>query len=275
MADGPELEQQASSERSRAYLGRAKVLIHKLVFEADKSCEARPLDGKNVSRLHNIFELEGCSRLDPDNYVPTLINRKVLADALGKGGSLDVSLGGCGELSLLEVEEPLICLHGRHRLAAATRYFFQPEQKWWIVDLYLDGMGADLSSRDLVSLLIPSQDLNPSVVTALKEAYSNSRNFCDGDIFRNLRYCQLRNDEAGAGKWMARLSESKQTDVAQLQNMAKKTPEMAALQDALDALLPFVGLWSPVSIGVFHRLLTLRCPEVTTAHIMPTLLTFC
>ena len=275
MADDPDQEQQAFSERSRAYLGRAKILIHKLVFEADKSCEARPLDGKNVSRLHNIFELKGCSRLNPDNYVSTLINRKVLTDALGKGGSLDVSLSGCGELSLLEVKEPLICLHGRHRLAAATRYFFQPGQKWWIVNLYLDGMGADLSSWDLVSLLIPSQDLNPSVITALKEAYSNSRNFCDENIFRNLRYCQLRKDEAEAGKWMARLSQSKQADVAQLQNMAKKNPEMTGLQDALDALLPFVGLWSPVPIGIFHRLLTLRCSEVTKAHIMPTLLTFC
>jgi len=200
MIDDPELKQQTSSERSRAYLGRAKILIHKLVFEVDKFCEARPLDGKNVSRLHNIFELEGCSRLNPDNYVPTLINRKVLTGALGKGGSLDVSLGGCEELSLLKVEEPLICLHERHRLAAATRYFFQPEQKWWIVNLYLDGMRADLSPRDLVSLLISSQDLNSSVVTALKEAYSNFRNFCDEDIFRNLRYCQLRNDEAEAGK---------------------------------------------------------------------------
>ena len=275
MADGPDLEQQASSERSRAYLGRAKILIHRLVFEADKSCEVRPLDGKNVSRLHRIFELEGCSRLDPDNHVPTLIKRKVLADALGNGGSLDVSLGGCGEPSLLEVEEPLVCLHGRHRLAAAKQYFFQPEQKWWIVDLYLDGMRADFSSRNAVSLLTPSQDLNPSVITALKEAYSNSRNFCDGDIFRNLRYCQLRKDKAGAGKWMARLSQSKQADIAQLQNMAKKNPEMAALQDALDTLLPFMGLWSPVQIGIFHRLLTLRCPEVTTAHMMPTLLKFC
>ena len=156
MADDPDLEQQAANERNRAYLGRAKILIHKLVFEADKSCEARSLDLKNVSRLHRIFELEGCSRLDPDNHVPTLINRKVLADALEKGGRLGVSLGGCGEPNLLEVEEPLMCLHGRHRLAAATRYFCHPEQKWWVVDLYLDGTGADLSSSGPVSLLIAS-----------------------------------------------------------------------------------------------------------------------
>ncbi len=80
------------------------------------------------------------------------------------------------------------------------------------------------------------------MVTALKEAYSNSRNFCDENIFRNLRHCQLRNDEAGAKKWMAQLLESKQIDVAQLQNMTKKIPKMVALQDALNALLPFVSL---------------------------------
>ena len=111
------------------------------------------------------------------------------------------------------------------------------------------------------------------MVTALKEAYSNSKNFCDGDIFRNLRYCQLREDVTGAGKWKARLSESKQADIAQLEKMSKKDHEMAALQDAMDGLLPFQGLWAPLELGVLHRVLTLRCPEVSTAHFIPTLLT--
>lgn len=275
MIDDSELKQQISSERSRAYLRRTKIFIHKLVFKVDKFCETRSLDEKNVSRLHNIFELKDCFQLNSDNYVLTLINRKMLTDALKKDESLNVSLSDCEELSLLKVKELLICLHEHHRLAATTRYFFQSKQKWWIVNLYLNDMRTDLFSRNLVSLLISSQDLNSSVITALKEAYSNSRNFCDENIFCNLRYCQLRNDETEAEKWMTRLSESKQTDVAQLQNMIKKISEMIALQDVLNVLLFFVSLWSSVSIDVFHRLLTLRCSEVTTAHIMSTLLTFC
>ncbi len=124
MINDSKLKQQASNERSKAYLRRAKILIHKLVFKANKFYEARPLDEKNVSRLHNIFELKGCFWLNSNNYVPTLINRKVLANALGKGESLDVSLGDYGELNLLKMKESLICLHGRHRLATTTRYFF-------------------------------------------------------------------------------------------------------------------------------------------------------
>jgi len=129
MINDSELKQQISSERSKAYLRRAKILIHKLVFKINKFCETRSLDEKNVFRLHNIFELKDCSRLNSDNYVSTLINRKMLTDALKKDESLNVSLSDCEELSLLKVKESLICLHERHRLAATTRYFFQSKQK--------------------------------------------------------------------------------------------------------------------------------------------------
>lgn len=107
------------------------------------------------------------------------------------------------------------------------------------------------------------KDLNTTVVSALTEQYSNSRNFCDGDIYRSLRYCQLNGDKIGEGKWTARLWDTKLRDVIQLQNMAKKDPEMAKFQESLDALLPFAGLWPALQIGTFHRLLTLRCPEVS------------
>lgn len=95
------------------------------------------------------------------------------------------------------------------------------------------------------------------------EEYSNSRNFSDGDIFRNLRYHQMNNNKQEAGKWMARLSESKRRDVIQLQKMALQSTAMSALSDAFDRLLPYIGLWSALQLGTFHRLLTLRCPEVS------------
>lgn len=61
MINDSELKQQISSEKSRAYLRRAKILIYKLMFKIDKFCETHSLDEKNVSRLHNIFELKDCS----------------------------------------------------------------------------------------------------------------------------------------------------------------------------------------------------------------------
>lgn len=154
MINDSELKQQIFSERSKVYLRRAKILIHKLVFKINKFCETHLLNEKNVSRLHNIFELKDCSWLNSDNYVSTLINRKMLTDALRKNESLNVSLSDCEELSLLKVKESLICLHEHHCLAAMTRYFFQSKQKWWIVNLYLNDMRTDLFSWNLVSLLI-------------------------------------------------------------------------------------------------------------------------
>lgn len=61
---------------------------------------------------------------------------------------------------------------------------------------------------------------------------------------------------------MARLSESKRRDVIQLQKMALQSIEMSSLCEAFDRLLPYIGLWSALQLGTFHRLLTLRCPEV-------------
>jgi len=65
---------------------------------------------------------------------------------------------------------------------------------------------------------------------------------------------------------MARLSESKRRDVVQLQKMALKSMVMGALSEAFDKLLSYIGLWSALQLGTFHRLLTLRCPEVSRSE---------
>ena len=64
---------------------------------------------------------------------------------------------------------------------------------------------------------------------------------------------------------MARLSKSKQTDLLKLERMvAKEVPigPMTKFRESLDNLIPFIGLWAALQIGTFHRILTLRCPEV-------------
>lgn len=47
----------------------------------------------------------------------------------------------------------------------------------------------------------------------IREEYANSRNFCDGDIFQQLRSCQRNLDHQGEGRWLARLSEAKRKDL--------------------------------------------------------------
>lgn len=102
----------------------------------------------------------------------------------------------------------------------------------------------------------------------IREAYSNTSNFCDGDIYRHARQCNLAGDVAREHLWLARLSESKRRDVLQLQRLAEKDERMKKFRDVLDSLLPFVGLWSALKIGTFHRLLTLRCPEEMTHYLV-------
>ncbi len=265
MATPAELEYRTIAERSRAYRGRAKVPIHILLSESDSQLGSRPLDPKNVARLLRIFQLEGCCRLEPEHHVPALINGQVLAAVLNDARLQPGNLMTCDDPPKLNINVPLICLHGKHRLKAANE-FLDPHDKWWIVDLYLDGLSPiyqALAIRGLTTFV----DIEANSKAAIREEYfeySNSRNFCDGDIFRNLRFHQQRNNANGSGKWLARLSESKRRDVTQLQKMANKFPEMTQLSVAFDQLLPDVGLWSALQLGTFHRLLTLKCPEVST-----------
>jgi Protein of unknown function (DUF3723) len=102
------------------------------------------------------------------------------------------------------------------------------------------------------------QDIPQEIFSAIQEEYSNSRRFCDGDIYRSLRHHQLSRNINEAGKWQARLSASKRKDVRQLH---ERYPHLA---EAFDSLLPVVGLWAAVEIGALHRILPIRCPEVGT-----------
>lgn len=133
------LDQQVFDERRRAYLGKARIGIYQLTFALDGIYEARPLDTKNVARLVKTFEMEGCSRLDPDHHVPALISRIALSNAFPRVNSSGACKENFDDIPNIVVDEPLVCLHGQHRLAAAAQ-FLEPEDKWWIVDLYLDGM---------------------------------------------------------------------------------------------------------------------------------------
>ncbi|KAI9799076.1 MAG: hypothetical protein M1833_004270 [Piccolia ochrophora] len=225
--------------KQTCFRGSAKVKLKHIHFEEDHVPGARQLDVKNVARLKKVFELEGCMRLDEEHHVPAVIEESVLSHALN-GRDSPTTLLGLTEPPQLSfpAEIRLRCLHGKHRIHAAKEHLL-PGDQWWVVDLYV-------------------ADLPQGVESDLREEYSNARNFGDGDIFRNIRYHQMRNNAHGERKWRARLSESKRKDLKQFQKIATNKP---ALSQAFDALLPYVGLWSSLQLGTFHRILTLRCPE--------------
>lgn len=245
--------------RSSSFRGSARIHLKHLLFEEPKGVSlSLHLDSKNVARLVKVFELEGCLRLEEEHRVPAVINEAILQEALSSSSLTNADLLTTGvppELQLPQFTR-LNCLHGRHRIAAAQQTLL-PGNKWWTVDLYTEGpFGGSIFTEQLLILRI---GLDESTYRDLREEYANERNFCDGDIYRHLRHSQLSGNSTEEGRWLARLSECKRKDVKQLQRRSELRP----LTSALDNLLPFSGFWPALQIGTFHRLLSLKCPEVS------------
>ena len=227
-------------QKQSHYRGRAKVNIHKLTFDDPHLPGGRTLDHQNVVRLVQVFESEGCLRLEPEHSIPVLIEDDTLSRYLQSSGTSHAGLLDLRHIPpTLQLDGPdnLLALHGQHRIEAARRYLDTFDQ-WWVIDLYSTG-------------------LSESSVLDLRTEYSNARGFNDGDVFRHLRHYQLAQDHGQIGKWWARLSASKRKDVQTLLS------KFESLTKAFDELLPFTGLWASLQLGTFHRILTLNCEEVS------------
>lgn len=128
-------------EKAEKYCGIGKVWLQNLQPE-DEGINPRQTDPKNVTRLLNIFEIDGCHRYKPQHHVPVLVT-KGLACRLKFSGELEPDFFD------LEDGEKLVYLHGHHRLQAA-RLFLSPSDVWWVADLYSEGTRSlRVSRRDL------------------------------------------------------------------------------------------------------------------------------
>ena len=72
-------ELRLTTERSQKYQGTAKVNISQIALHPSLS---QHLDQKNVERLCEIFDKEGCRRLNPHNHVSAVVSRQHLHNAL-------------------------------------------------------------------------------------------------------------------------------------------------------------------------------------------------
>jgi hypothetical protein len=90
---------------------------------------------------------------------------------------------------------------------------------------------------------------------SLRDGYSYSSGYTDGEIFRYIRRCQLDGDSLGEDRWRARYSPTKERDLKQLL-------ERKILLTALDSILPIRGLWKAFHVGSLDIFLTLRFDEV-------------
>ena len=64
------------------YRGRAKISLHHLEFEDENVAGGRTVDPKNIARLVEVFESEGCLRLEAEHHIPALIGETLLGGLL-------------------------------------------------------------------------------------------------------------------------------------------------------------------------------------------------
>lgn len=98
------------------------------------------VDPKNVARLIEVFRTEGCQRRQKENFVTALVGRQQLDDALLHSSVQHCELKNADEPPRLAfpATAPVLCIHGRHRLAAAEE-FLEPIDRWWTAELYFQG----------------------------------------------------------------------------------------------------------------------------------------
>ena len=123
---------QILQEKSRTFCGSFKIPLSKLKLE-DIPDNPRQLDPKNVANLLEKFNLEDCNRLDPENYVSALVSRADLPQALQPDNKF------FKKSQHFDPQHSLVCIHGKHCLEA-TQQFLAGDERWWVSDLYSDGV---------------------------------------------------------------------------------------------------------------------------------------
>lgn len=217
------------------FKGSARVKISSICLPND---QPRAVDQRNVQRLKEIFRREGCLPNNPLHHVPVLVSISDLENSLQQAQvKLEDLRSQYNPPTLVFGSKILECLHGKHRLLAGDDYL-APKDKYWVVDLYVNA------------------DSNAELIEYIRYEYLNSSNISDGEIFRHIRLCNKLGKNMEERRWWSRLTNSKRKDVEQLLRKSD-------LCEGFDRLLDMPGLWAGLKLGALHRLLTLKCDEVS------------
>ena len=103
-------------ERLQFYYRHTIIEMRHLASERDAILGSRPLDCRNVERLQNLFELEGCANLEPEHRVAATISRHILQRGLAHTGIRQENLFGQVNPPRLvfEGDVSLVCAYGKH-----------------------------------------------------------------------------------------------------------------------------------------------------------------
>lgn len=136
-----------AQQRRQYYRGRAIIELRYLTIECDAILGSRPLDKRNVKRLLNIFTVEGCASLEPENRVAATINAHVLELGLAQTGIKQEDLFNQIDTPCLFFDNAvrLVCVYGKHRLKAGEAF----GEDRWLVELYLSGKSGIASEKSV------------------------------------------------------------------------------------------------------------------------------
>ncbi|KAJ5938465.1 hypothetical protein N7466_001599 [Penicillium verhagenii] len=241
-----DLERKLFSYHQSHFQLSARVHLSHLTFE--KGFRAWMDDRDNVQRLKKTLEIQGCRRLMRDNHVPVVVSRsdweRRVSPRYGNGimPSLNVDLDY--RLRALDHEN----------LITAARKKLEPEDQWWIVDVYVtdDEEGQDLD-RDL---------LQEKFVQSLKERYPNDNRPPDGLIYERINYYEGYldgpKDQLAANNWWVILQAVAGSKKG---GYLRRFFKNAALHRKLNSLLVIRGLWEGMRIGLLHKVTAMHCDE--------------
>ncbi|KAI9853592.1 MAG: hypothetical protein M1824_001085 [Vezdaea acicularis] len=250
------MENESSSSqrlKSENFRGAARIRFANLDFWNTERSDGPPgrlhrsLSPAIVSRLRRVFELEGCLRLDSENYISAILDQ-VSLDAILSASHIsaqDLLLprdNGIPPLLDVPLSCKIQCLSGQHRIAAAKEILGENEEEsWWTVSLYVS------------ELPIPT-------LLHIQEAFPNAQPYSDGEIFQKICFYRQTQLFKAESKWWARLSPAKMRDLKQLLRRSDYTAE-------LENLLHMPGFWRPLQFGALHRVLPLRSDEEMLSYL--------
>lgn len=250
-------EAELEAERLAKFKGTARIRLECLEFPRSESNE-------NVERLKLCIECEGCHRLESRYHVPAVIDRQLLDAAVQASNTTHAALLSDSQSQWPTLHLPpgirLACLRGWDRLRAGWESL-PPRDRWWTVDLYLNGKRKLSYHPDFISpAVLP--DVSETLKQSFREAFSNEGHPSDGQIYRQIRLRSLHGNADAEGQWWARLSQNKRQDLKRLLGQKSCKRYVAAL----DALLDLPGLWEGVRGGMWKKMMDLRCEEVKVTY---------
>lgn len=123
---------ESSESLLKYFLGFARVQIRNIEYYVN--------DEENVCTYLESFQHHGCSRLDTEHHVSSLIDRDLLFQIMESRGNSASDFYDTQNPPLLPLEpgHTIKCVRGHDLLGAAQR-FLPPGQRWWLTKLYSSG----------------------------------------------------------------------------------------------------------------------------------------